>query len=512
MSNAAAHQIEHMLLVDDPHDRVVIENCHPPNYVNPKPSGKYNLIAIGAGAAGLVSAGGAGGLGAKAALIERGLTGGDCLNTGCVPSKALIRAARAVYDLHRAQEFGAHLPAEPQINFSAAMERMRRLRARISVVDSVARFGGKYNVDVYLGNAKFTGPSTLEVAGQRLEFQRCVIATGGRAAELPVPGLKEAGCYTNENIFTLTELPRRMVVIGGGPIGCELAQSFQRFGSAVTLLNDVARLLPHEDADAAALIQHQLERESLTIINHAKILRIEQRSADKVVIYEHDGQPREVVCDLILAAAGRVPNVEGLNLEAAGVRYDRTGVLVDDRLRTANPRIYAAGDVCSQFKFTHAADATARLVIRNALFFGNAKMSSLVMPWVTYTDPEVAHVGYYEADAQSVGYDVATLTESFEDLDRAILDGEEAGFARVHYDRKTGHILGGTIVARHAGEMIGELTLAITHGLKLSALSSTIHPYPTQAEVLRKLGDAYNRTRLTPLTRKLFARWFAWRR
>lgn len=503
---------DHMLLPDDTYDRVLIENCHPPQHINPTSMGKYNLIAIGAGAAGLVSTGGAGGLGAKAALIERALTGGDCLNTGCVPSKALIRAARAVYDARHANEFGIRLSDEPQINFTAAMERMRRLRARISVVDSVARFGGKYNVDVFLGEAYFTSPSTLEVAGQQLEFDRCVIATGGRPAELPIPGLKEVGCYTNENIFTLTELPRRMAVIGGGPIGCELAQSFQRFGSTVTLLNDVAQLLPREDADAATLIQHQLEREGLTILNRAKILRVEQRGADKVLIYEVAGQQRELVCDLILTAAGRVPNVEGLNLEAAGVRYDRTGVLVDDRLRTTNPRIYAAGDVCTRFKFTHAADATARLVIRNALFFGNAKLSSLAMPWVTYTDPEVAHVGYYEADARAAGYDVATLTESFEDLDRAILDGEEEGFARVHYERKTGRILGGTIVARHAGEMISELTLAITHGLKLDALSSTIHPYPTQAEVLRKLGDAYNRTRLTPLTRKLFAKWFAWRR
>jgi pyruvate/2-oxoglutarate dehydrogenase complex dihydrolipoamide dehydrogenase (E3) component len=512
MNRDTVSLLDHMLLLDDPHDRVLIENCHPPQYVNPTPSGKYNLIAIGAGAAGLVSAGGAGGLGAKAALVERALTGGDCLNTGCVPSKAVIRAARAVYELRRAHEFGIHLSAEPQINFAAAMERMRRLRARISVVDSVARFGGKYGVDIYLGEARFTSPATLEVAGQQLEFDRCVIATGGRPAELPIPGLKETGYYTNETIFTLTELPRRMAVIGAGPIGCELAQSFQRFGSTVTLLNDVTQILPREDADTATLIHQQLEHEGLTILNQAKILRVEQRGSDKVIVYERQSQQAEVVCDLILAAAGRVPNVEGLNLEAADVRYDHTGVLVNDRLRTANPRIYAAGDVCSQYKFTHAADATARLVIRNALFFGNAKLSSLVMPWVTFTDPEVAHVGYYEAAARADGYDVTTLTESFEDLDRAILDGEDAGFARIHYDRQTGRILGGTIVARHAGEMISELTLAITHGLKLDALSSTIHPYPTQAEVLRKLGDAYSRTRLMPTLRKLFATWFAWRR
>jgi len=507
-----SHAIEHMTLVDDAYDLRLIENCHPPDYVNPTPTGKYNLIAIGAGAAGLVSAGGAGGLGAKAAIIERALMGGDCLNVGCVPSKAVIRAARAVYDLRMAKEFGVHLKAEPQIDFAQAMERMRRLRARISPNDSVARFRNEFGVDVYLGDAMFTGPDEIEVDNIRLEFDRAVIATGCRPLELPIPGLKELGYLTNETIFKLTELPRRLVVIGGGAVGCELAQAFLRFGSEVTIINDVAHILPGEDADAAAIIHQQLEREGATIINEARITRLWLRGVDKALAYSRNGHGSEVSCDSILSAAGRAPNIEGLNLEAAGVNYSRDGVIVDDYLRTSNPRIYAAGDVCSKFKFTHAADAMARAALRNALFFGRAKMSSMVMPWVTYTDPEVAHVGFYEAGARSAGFDVATITESFEDVDRAILDGESDGFARVHYDRKTGKILGGTIVARHAGEMIGELALAITNGLKMNALSATIHPYPTQAEVLRKLGDAYNRERLTPKLRKIFLKWFAWRR
>ncbi len=504
--------VEHFLLLDDQYDRQLIENCHPPNYVNPTPTGKYNLVAIGAGAAGLVSAGGAGSLRAKAAIIERALMGGDCLNTGCVPSKAVIRAARAVYDLRIAKEFGVHFTSEPQINFAEAMERMRRLRARISPNDSVARFKNEFGVDVYLGDARFVSPSEIEVDGQRLEFDRAVITTGGRPAELPIPGLKEAGYFTNENIFKLTELPRRLAVIGGGPIGCELAQAFSRFGSRVTIINDVGQILPREDADAAAIIHRQFEREGIMVINRAQITRVEQRGADKVIVYSRDGKESRVECDAILSAAGRAPNVEGLNLEAANVNYSRDGVIVDDHLRTSNPRIYAAGDICSKFKFTHAADAMARVVLRNALFFGRAKASAMVMPWVTYTDPEVAHVGFYEADARSAGFDVATITESFEDVDRAILDGEDEGFARVHYDRKTGKILGGTIVARHAGEMISELTLAITSGLKMGALSATIHPYPTQAEVLRKIGDGYNRQRLSPALRKIFQKWFEWRR
>jgi pyruvate/2-oxoglutarate dehydrogenase complex dihydrolipoamide dehydrogenase (E3) component len=507
-----AAAVEHFLLADDQYDRQVIENCHPPNHINPTPAGKYNLVAIGAGAAGLVSAGGAGGLGAKAAIIERALMGGDCLNIGCVPSKAVIRAARAVYDLRIAGEFGVHFASKPQINFAEAMERMRRLRARISPNDSVARFKNEFGVDVYLGDAKFVSPSEIEVDGQRLEFDRAVIATGGRPAELPIPGLKETGYFTNENIFKLTELPRRLVVIGGGPIGCELAQAFSRFSSDVTIINDVEQILPREDADAAAIIQRQLEREGLTIINQAKITRVERRGADNVIVYSREGKESWVECDAILSAAGRTPNVEGLNLEAANVDYSRDGVIVDDYLRTSNPRIYAAGDVCSKFKFTHAADAMARAVLRNALFFGRAKASAMIMPWVTYTDPEVAHVGLYETDARSAGFDVATITESFEDVDRAILDGEDEGFGRIHYERKTGKILGGTIVARHAGEMISELTLAITNGLKMGALSATIHPYPTQAEVLRKIGDVYNRQRLSPTVRKIFQKWFEWRR
>ena len=389
---------------------------------------------------------------------------------------------------------------------------MRRLRARISVVDSVARFGGKYGVDVYLGEARFVSAEEIEVEGRRLRFDRAVIATGARAAELPIPGLKEAGAHTNETIFKLTELPRRLAVIGGGPIGCELAQAFLRFGSRVTLLNDVGQLLPREDSDAAAIVARQFAQEGMTVLNGARILRVERRGAEKAIVYAREGIEAEVRCDEILAAAGRVPNLEGLDLEAAGVAWSRDGVIVDDRLRTSNPRIYAAGDICSAYKFTHAADAMARTLLRNALFFGRARFRDFVLPWVTYTDPEIAHTGYSEAEARAAGFDAATLTESFEEVDRAILDGEEAGFARIHYDRRTGRILGGTIVARHAGEMISELTLAISAGLKMGALSTIIHPYPTQAEVLRKLGDAYNRTRLTPATRTLLRRWFAWRR
>jgi len=500
-----------MTLGDDPYDKELIENCHPPQWVNPTPAKRYNLVVLGAGTAGLVSAAGAVGLGAKVALIERNLMGGDCLNVGCVPSKAVIRAARAAHEARDGAEFGIRHVGEPDIGFAAAMERMRRLRAVISHHDSVARFS-KLGVDVFIGDGQFTSPHAVKVDGKRLEFDRAVIATGARAAELSIPGIKEAGYYTNETIFTLTQLPRRLVVIGAGPIGCEMAQSFCRFGSEVTAITDGADVLPKEDPDAAAVVRKQLEREGVRVITRGVIKQVGGNGACKRVSVIVDGHVQEITCEAILVSIGRRPNLEGLGLDEAGVKYAQSGVLVDERMRTSNPRIFAAGDICSRYKFTHAADAMARLVIANALFMARRKVTDLVIPWCTYTDPEVAHVGYYEKDASAAGFDVATITEHLGRVDRAILDGEDEGFARVHYDKKTGRILGGTIVARHAGEMLGELTLAMVAKQKVGVLSSTIHSYPTQAEVLHKIGDAYMRTKLTPTVKKVFEKWLAWRR
>jgi pyruvate/2-oxoglutarate dehydrogenase complex dihydrolipoamide dehydrogenase (E3) component/uncharacterized membrane protein YdjX (TVP38/TMEM64 family) len=502
---------DEMTIAGDSYDQQLIENCHPPGWVNPTPAGKYNLIVIGAGTAGLVSAAGAAKLGAKVALIERNLMGGDCLNVGCVPSKAVIRAARAAIDSRNGAEFGVHSNSQSVMNFAAAMERVRRLRAGISAHDSADRFR-QLGVDVYIGNGRFIGPSTIEVDSTRLDFSRAVIATGARAAELPIAGLANAGYYTNETIFTLTELPRRMVVVGAGPVGCELAQSFQRFGCQVTVITDGAQILPKEDHDAAAVLRQRMSREGVRIIAIGIIQQVSSNGSSKRVSVATDGTTHEVECDAILVSVGRRPNLEGLELDIAGVDYTSQGVVVDNRLRTTNPRVYAAGDVCSRYKFTHAADAMARVVIANALFVARRKVTDLVIPWCTYTDPEVAHVGYYEKEARAAGFNVATITESLTDVDRAVLDGENEGFARVHYDKKTGRILGGTLVARHAGEMINELTLAMVAKQSVSVLSSTIHSYPTQAEVWRKIGDAYMFTKLTPTVKKVFERWLMWRR
>jgi pyruvate/2-oxoglutarate dehydrogenase complex dihydrolipoamide dehydrogenase (E3) component len=476
--------------------------------VNPEPTERYHLVVIGAGTAGLITAAGAAGLGARVALIERDLLGGDCLNVGCVPSKALLRAARAFADVRDAGTLGVEVPPGVRVNFAAVMERMRRLRADISVNDSAERYR-RLGVDIFLGTGRFTGPDTVSVAGKTLHFRKAVLATGARAVRPPIPGLSEAGFLTNETVFSLTELPRRLALLGAGPLGCELAQAFARFGSEVSLLGNHDQILPREDRDAAALVEQALRRDGVKLVLGCNVLRVEKQGADKVL--HLDGGCPEVRADEILVGVGRAPNVEGLNLEAVGVEYDpKNGVEVDDRLRTSNRRIYAAGDVCSRFKFTHAADAMARIVIRNALFLGRAKASALIIPWCTYTDPEIAHVGLYEEEARQRGIALQTFTQPLRHVDRAILDGETDGFVKVHVRAGKDAILGATVVARHAGDLISELTLAMTGGLGLGTLARTIHPYPTQAEAIKKTGDAYYRTRLTPLVKWLFGKWLKW--
>ncbi len=406
----SAHSQSVLVTPADTQNRRLVSNLHPPDWQNPTPAPRYNRVVIGAGTAGLVTAAGAAGLGAKVALVEKHLLGGDCLNVGCV-------------------------------------------RADISPHDSAERFA-KLGVDVFLGAARFAGPDTVEVAGQTLRFKRAVIATGARAQQPPIPGLAEAGYLTNETVFNLTQCPARLAVIGGGPIGCELAQAFQRLGSQVSLFHKNAHLLDREDMDAAAIVQSAFIREGVAVRLNTRITRVERNGGEKRVCFEAQGKEEAIVVDEILAGAGRAPNVEGLNLETVGVQYDpRKGVLVNDRLQTTNPGIYAAGDICLAWKFTHAADFAARIVIQNALFLGRKKASALTMPWCTYTDPEIAHVGLYEREARERGLEADTYMREFKELDRAILDGEEDGFVKIHVKKGRDEILGATIVARHAGRV-----------------------------------------------------------
>ncbi len=496
----------------DQHDARLLANVHPEGWNNPEPAARYNLVVIGAGTAGLVAAAGAAGLGARVALVERRLLGGDCLNFGCVPSKALIRAARVCAAINRAASYGIAAAVPARAEFALVMERMRHLRAELSANDSAARFKG-LGVDVFLGDGRFVGGDAAEVGGKRLTFSRALIATGARPAAPPIAGLAETGFLTNETVFALTELPRRLAVIGAGPVGCELAQAFRRFGSEVLLLEALPRILPREDRDAAAIVERAIAGDGVDLRTGCKIANVARGAAGRIVRFEHRGEHREIEVDEILVTAGRAPNVEGIGLEAAGVEHDRKrGVTVDDYLQTTNPRIFAAGDVCSALQFTQLSDAHARIVIRNALFFGRARASRLTIPWCIYTGPEIAHVGLSAAEAAARGVAVRTFVQAMSAVDRAVLDGETEGIAKVHVRAGNDQIVGATIVAPHAGEIISELTLAITAGIGLGRIAGVIHPYPTQAEAIKKIADAYNRTRLTPSRKRLLTRLLAWRR
>ncbi len=495
----------------DEHNLRLLANVHPRDWVQPTPPAKpYQLLVIGGGTAGLVCAAGAAGLGARVALVERHLLGGDCLNVGCVPSKALLRAARAWHDVQHGQNRFAAAAHIGSGDFAAVMERMRRLRSEISKHDSAGRFQS-LGVDVFLGDARFVAEDAVAVGDLRLRFKRAVIATGARPERPTIPGLVEVGFLTNETLWNLTELPRRLAVIGGGPIGVEMAQAFARFGSYVGLFDGGPQILHREDADASAIVQAALQRDGVRLELGVRIVEVAPRGrgGDKQVRFERGGELGDFVASEILVATGRLPNVGSLGLDEAGVAVGANGVQVDDALRTTNKRIFAAGDVCSAYRFTHNSDAQARIVIQNALFPKQAKSSAVTLPWCTYTSPELAHVGLTARDAASRGIAIETITVPLEDVDRARLDGESEGFLRLLVKKGSDRIVGGTIVAEHAGEMIAALGLAVTHGIGLNRIAATVFPYPTQSEALKKAADAWRRTKLTPAVKRLLRLWLA---
>lgn len=519
----------------DEHNVALLNNVHPASWVDPTPSDgfTYHLLVLGAGAGGLVTAAGAAGVGAKVALVEAHMLGGDCLNVGCVPSKALIRAARAASDLKntkRLADMGISIKGEVEIDFGAVMTRLRRLRAKISENDSAARFSAQLGCDVYLGYGKFTGPNTLVVNGQTLRFAKAVVATGGYPQLLPIPGMKELAVgwsggdatapviATNESIWNLTKMPRRLLVIGTGVIGMELAQAMQRLGSTVTMFGRSGKVLPKEDQDLAAIIKQQMVTDGvqfrLRVTKYVSVeltgvkddLGFQEMKLTTVEAGLHGTDvTSEFLCDAILVAAGRQPNVTGFDLGLAGVNVDvRKGLTLNDQLQTSNPNIFGVGDVTGKYQFTHSADAQARMVIRNALFFGKSKFSNLLIPWATFTSPEIAHVGLYAADIKAAGKEYVTYEKSFEHNDRAILEGETDGVVRILVEKGSDRILGATIVGPEAGDMISEITVAMQAGMGLGALAGVIHPYPTFAESIARAGDLYNKTKLSNTVRLIF--------
>lgn len=495
----------------DEHNQKLEWNVRPPDWKNPTPAGRYNLVVIGAGTAGLVTAAGAAGLGAKVALVEPELMGGDCLNVGCVPSKAVISAAHIAATVREAGEFGIEVPRGANVNFAAAMQRMRMLRAGIIPNDSAARFRD-LGVDVFLGNGPVPRLEYHQRRRHELALQKGGDRNGARAAAPPIPGLDQVDYLTNESVFSLTALPVRLGVIGAGPIGCELSQSFAQLGAVVFLVKSDRGILPREDRDAARIVEARMLRDGVQMLVGGRETAVKNGGRQIHLTADAKQHRFDEPIDQLLVAVGRASNVENLSLDAVGVKFDQKGVKVNDRLQTTNPRIFAAGDVCSPYQFTHAANFMARIVIQNALFQGRAKASTLTIPWCTYTTPEVAYVGLSGQDAMGKGVEIDTFVQEMKDVDRAILEGEDEGFVKVHVHKGSDRIAGATIVARNAGDMISEITLAMTHGLGVKSIASTIHPYPTQAEAIGKVGDMYNRTRLTPFVKSLFHKWLNWTR
>jgi len=474
------------------------------------PSGPlYNVVVLGGGTAGLVSAAAVAGLGGRVALVERDRMGGDCLNTGCVPSKALISSARLLDRIRHAERWGIP-PQDPPVDLERILARVRERRQKIAPKDSPERFES-LGVEVIRGEARFVSPQEVRVDGRTLRAGHFVIATGSRPFTPPIPGLSDVPFHTNETIFELDRLPRRFVVLGGGPIGCELGQAFARLGASVTILQKGPQILPKEDPDVASALLRRLESEQISVLLSSTIERVEAGAGGlRVLMSSTVSKVGEIACDAILVAAGRRPNVAELGLEAAGVEFTARGVTVDSRMRTSQRHILAAGDVVGGQLFTHVADAHARLVARNILLPAlPATFDDSVIPWCTYTDPEVARVGLSERDAREHGIRYDIWRENFDELDRAVVESEEQGFAKVLTAKGGDRILGAAIVAERAGDLLPELVLAMKAGLGLRHISGTVHSYPTLGEMARKLADRQQKSRLTPFARRLFAGIFA---
>jgi pyruvate/2-oxoglutarate dehydrogenase complex dihydrolipoamide dehydrogenase (E3) component len=487
------------------------DDPRPSVWKNPDPADKYHLVVLGGGYAGILTALEAARAGAKVALVERDRLGGVCLNAGCISSKAMIRTSRLYADMRYARNYGALPPSGGvPVDFAVVMERMRRIRERAGRRRS-ARELTSSGIDVFIGQARFAGRSDIAVGGEILRFKRALVATGARPLLPQIPGLEEAGYLTNESVFELTECPPRLLVLGGGPFGCELAQAFCRLGSQVSIVQDEPLFLSQEERDAAQILSDSLARDGIDIHLNTQTLRVLTNGPEKRVDLMSDDNRTTVTVDAILVATGRAPNVRGLDLEAAGVEYDDvSGIRINDFLQTSNPAIYAAGDVCLEHKFAHIEGASAHIVTQNALFLGRERLSALTIPWCTYTDPEIAHAGMYVKEAREKNIPVSTITIPMHEVDRAIADGEEEGFVKIHIKDGTDKILGATVVARHAGEMISDISLAMAAGIGLRQLARVSYPYPTQAAAIKMAAITFDRAHGSRFRAWCARKWLAW--
>ena len=516
------------------HDARLQAAVHPPDWRNPLPRNPYNLVVIGGGTAGLVAAAGCAGLSGRVALIEKKALGGDCLNTGCIPSKALIRAGHAAHAIRGASAYGIRVETEPIVDFDAVMERVRKVRADLSIHDSAARFRD-LGVDVFFGEGRFIDGRTIGVGDSKLRFTKALIASGARPYIPPIPGLNEAGFLTSDSVFDLRQVPARLAVIGAGAVGCELAQAFARLGAHVTLFERRERTLPLEEASAAGVVQAALIRDDVQVVCSANVDSVKTNpdglrsvswtAADEPLQHEggrglsganppngNEDERHSLEFDQVLVAAGRTPNTNGLGLDAAGVRVKSGRIVLDSRLRTTNRRIFAAGDVASEQRFTHAADAMARIVLRNALFMGRQRFEPLTIPRSVFTDPELAHIGRGAGDdGVRTSFSIPFKSVDRVRTDDALSADADAGYATVYVGSRD-TIVGATIVGSGAGEMIGAFAQAISAGTGLRDLSELILPYPTRGLAVRALGDAYQRSRLSSTALHASKTWLGWAR
>jgi pyruvate/2-oxoglutarate dehydrogenase complex dihydrolipoamide dehydrogenase (E3) component len=473
----------------------LIRRVRPQDWSNPRPREIYDLVVVGAGPAGIEAAQYARRLGLTVALVERNQLGGDSLNAGSIPSKTLIRSARLCAQIRDADEFAVSSPEELKLNFAALKARMMRVRARIAEYHAVDRLQHD-GVEIFFGEAQFSSPAALSLGTTLLQFKKAIVATGARPHPPNFPGLDEVGYRTSTNIFDMPELPQRLAVIGGGPLGCELAQAFCRLGSGVTIIQNDPKFLPREERDAAELLSESMARDGVDIMLNTTVVGAHAENGTKFVDGQNYDKKISVPADEILLSIGRLPNVESLGLKKAGIDCDDQGVKVDDFLRTTNENIYAAGDVCMSHKFTNVAWVSARMAVRNAFEEKRVRHSELMIPWCTFCDPEIAHVGMQVWDAREKSIPVKTYTVMMQDVDRAITDGQDDGFVKIHIKGGTGEILGATIVATRASELINEMCVVISSGIGMRDLSRVIHTYPAQSEAIRLAALAYEKDHL----------------
>lgn len=464
----------------------------PEGWTNPTPRGRYDLAVVGGGPAGLAAAEAAARGGHSVALIERHRLGGNSLNAGTVPSKAIVGAARVFADMRHAEEFGVAVARNPKADFAAVAERMRRIRARIAAHSSADKLAAT-GIDVIFGDARFFGPQSLTVGGVEIPFAKAILATGARPMPpKDIPGLDTIGYCTSADIFDLPALPDRIAIIGGGPLGCEMAQALCRLGARVSIIQDDPKFLPREERDAAEILSRCLARDGVEIRLNTTVTGARLENGVRVLETFNNEIRLDIEADLVLLSIGRIPNIEHLELDRGSIASDaKRGIIVDDHFRTSNPQVYAAGDACLDLKFANAAVASARMAAANALDGAAHSRRNMLVPWCTYCDPEIAHIGLHVFDAHERSVPIKSFTVMMHDIDRAITDGRDDGFVKIHIEDGTDRILGATIVATGASELINEMAMAMSAGVGLDVLSRVVHTYPSQSAGVVQAALAY---------------------